>query len=356
VKENRQEGEVMAGRNGGTGTGEAGKVGRPRTVDKSQRKLVLEEGKGKKRVTFSEEEERKEDIISIGREEWEDLKKEVRELRERWEEGEKRLKEVEERKIGWEERFKGIEVGCEDLGKGIGEIKEKIKEIETEIRREIRDKGDSRGSSERGFRNSSTRDSSRESSSRGSRVSERISEKNIVVLKRIIDERDRDMRKENIVIKGWEAKKINREVVEEFIEGKLGIKVRVKRCWKSGKVVVASLMEEEMKKEIIRSKKKLKGERIFIENDLTFEERKRQERIVRWAWEEKGKGKMIKVGLGKILFEGKWWKWEVIEKEWERRKVSEGVGRGERRDEGKEEGTSEGESGEEREAREENFE
>jgi len=57
-------GEVMAGRNSGTGTGEAGKVGRPRTVNKSQRRLVLEEGKGKKRVTFSEEEERKEDIIS----------------------------------------------------------------------------------------------------------------------------------------------------------------------------------------------------------------------------------------------------------------------------------------------------
>jgi len=124
-------------------------------------------------------------------------------------------------------------------------------------------------------------------------------------LKRIISERDREMRRENIVIKGWKVKEINRKVVEELIEGKLGIKVRVKRCWVSGGSKF-NLMEEEMKKEIMRSKKKLKGERIFIENNLTIEERKRQERIIRWTWEERGKGKLVKVSLGKVLYEGKW--------------------------------------------------
>lgn len=32
----------------------------------------------------------------------------------------------------------------------------------------------------------------------------------------------------------------------------------------------------------MRSKNKLRGEKIFIENDLTWEERKTQERIYRW--------------------------------------------------------------------------
>jgi len=36
------------------------------------------------------------------------------------------------------------------------------------------------------------------------------------------------MRRENIVIKGWEVKEISREIVEKLIKGKLGIKVRVK--------------------------------------------------------------------------------------------------------------------------------
>lgn len=50
----------MAGRNDGTGASEAGKVGKSRLKD-NQRRLVLEEGKSKIRVTFSEGADRKEE-------------------------------------------------------------------------------------------------------------------------------------------------------------------------------------------------------------------------------------------------------------------------------------------------------
>lgn len=45
----------------------------------------------------------------------------------------------------------------------------------------------------------------------------------------------------------------------------------------------------ERKKETILNKNKLRGTNIFIENDLSWEERKIQERINRWAKKEKEK-------------------------------------------------------------------
>lgn len=45
-------------------------------------------------------------------------------------------------------------------------------------------------------------------------------------------------------------------------------------------------------------KNKLKG--IFIDNDLSWEERKIQEEMNRWAKIQRGKGEEIKVGLGRI--------------------------------------------------------
>lgn len=49
----------------------------------------------------------------------------------------------------------------------------------------------------------------------------------------------------------------------------------------SGTVIVVKLENEDKKKEIMSNKNKLKGERIFIENDLSWEERKIQEKMNR---------------------------------------------------------------------------
>jgi len=40
------------------------------------------------------------------------------------------------------------------------------------------------------------------------------------------------------------------------------------------------LGSEEEKKEVMRKKNRIKGDQIFIENDLTWRERKTQERII----------------------------------------------------------------------------
>lgn len=64
----------------------------------------------------------------------------------------------------------------------------------------------------------------------------------------------------------------------------------------------------------MKNKNKLKEGNIYIENDLTWEERKIQERISRWGKEEKSKGKEIKIGLGKVRINGIWRFWSDIEK------------------------------------------
>lgn len=53
------------------------------------------------------------------------------------------------------------------------------------------------------------------------------------------------------------------------------------------------------KNKVIKRKNRLKGKNIFIENDLTWEERKVQERIIRWTKKERIKGENIKIGFGK---------------------------------------------------------
>jgi len=54
----------------------------------------------------------------------------------------------------------------------------------------------------------------------------------------------------------------------------------------------------EEEKEVMRKKNRLKRDQIFIENDLTWEEKKIQERI--WVKERRNKGEDVKVGFGKV--------------------------------------------------------
>lgn len=123
----------------------------------------------------------------------------------------------------------------------------------------------------------------------------------------------RKERKNNIITKGWrEEGEITREEIEECLRTEIEVGVKVVRYRRSNKIVVATVEEEEVKKIIMKNKKKLKGKRIFIENDLSWEERKIQEKIGRWVKREKEKGKSVKVGFKWI--EGKWKRWNEIEK------------------------------------------
>lgn len=58
------------------------------------------------------------------------------------------------------------------------------------------------------------------------------------------------------------------------------------------------------------NKNRLRGERIYSEHDLVWEEKKRQEEIGKRVKKEREKGKNVKVGFGRVRMNGMWCKWE----------------------------------------------
>lgn len=152
--------------------------------------------------------------------------------------------------------------------------------------------------------------SRRGSSYNGSRYSEdRLSERKVKYIRKWVVDKEKEERKCNIVIKdktSWKEGENGKEWVESFIKEKLGVQCKVTECRNSGFVIVAKIENEEKKKEVMRNKNKLKGDNIFIENDLSWEERRLQERINRWAREKRMKGVEVKIGLGRVRIAGIW--------------------------------------------------
>jgi len=110
-------------------------------------------------------------------------------------------------------------------------------------------------------------------------------------------------------------KKRGREWIKELIKNKLRVECEVREVKRSEPVIVAKIEGEEGKKEIMKNKFKLKEERMFIENDLTYEERKVQEKMGRWTREKKAGGIEMKVGRGRLKIGSRWVTWEEIERE-----------------------------------------
>lgn len=118
-------------------------------------------------------------------------------------------------------------------------------------------------------------------------------------------------RKNGIVISGIKWRMVDLErAVEEMIEKKIKIKVRVKTAkgitFKNGEQeVVAEINSWEEKREIMKRKKELE-DWVFIDDDLTWEEREVQRRLRRIAIEEREKnGEYVKVGYDRIFLGGK---------------------------------------------------
>lgn len=107
---------------------------------------------------------------------------------------------------------------------------------------------------------------------------DRLSEREVKMIKKWVMEKNKEERKCNIVIKGRDtirSKKEGKKKVEKFIKEKLEVECKIMECRNSGPVIVAKVENEEKKKEIMEGKSKLIGENIYIENDLSWEERKK---------------------------------------------------------------------------------
>lgn len=283
--------------------------------DERQRKLEIN-----KEGNRSEKEKKKVSFEEAGKG-TEGLKREIEGLEERMKENKRTFnREVEKwkkKEEDWvlKERVWDIKIDI---------LEERMQKIEEELKRWKEEKKVEDRMSETGERGNSRAESRWGGSvysvcSGTSRMSEdRLSVREVDKIKRMLSSREKEERKNNVVIKGLGKemeKEINIERVEAFFKDKLNIICKVDACWRSGNVVVVKLENEEGKLQILRNKSKLKGERIFIEKDLTWEERRIQEKINKWVREGKGKEmKDVKIGKGRIRINGEWRAWEEIER------------------------------------------
>ncbi|MGL4388825.1 MAG: hypothetical protein ACRCTJ_05485 [Brevinema sp.] len=135
-----------------------------------------------------------------------------------------------------------------------------------------------------------------------------------------LEEVDKRERKNNILIKNLDLKTENKvEETKIFFKEKLNIETKLKiiKIWpnKNGeKNVLIKVDHWEKKKSIMKNKHKLKNSNIYIQDDLTINERKIQQEIVERARNERKKGKTVFIKYKSLCIDGKWWNWNDKEK------------------------------------------
>ncbi|XP_024872415.1 golgin subfamily A member 6-like protein 22 [Temnothorax curvispinosus] len=89
-----------------------------------------------------------------------------------------------------------------------------------------------------------------------------------------------------------------------FLEREFGARAGVKKMRSPGRVggeiIIVEMDCWEAKDNIMKEKKKLGSKKIFINHDLTFEDREVQRRRKERAWKKKTEGKWVKIGFRKL--------------------------------------------------------
>lgn len=127
-------------------------------------------------------------------------------------------------------------------------------------------------------------------------------------------------KKKNIVIRGAVmVDKENLEIkVKELLQEKIKVTVdlehvRLVETKKKEQLIVGQLKNMQQKIQVMKAKRNLAGSKIFIDDDLTWEERNVQMTIRKIRDEERKNGKRVKIGYRKMILEGEEWIWSEIE-------------------------------------------
>lgn len=136
------------------------------------------------------------------------------------------------------------------------------------------------------------------------------------------ERKEREERRRNIVVTGYigEGKQLQTEF-ESFCQSTLGIHLKTTSAREIAKnkrlepIQLIQLRSLDDKKILMKEKRKLKDMRkhVFINDDLTKEEREKQKEIRIWAKEQRTKGKQVREGFLKAKIVGEEWKsWDEI--------------------------------------------
>lgn len=130
----------------------------------------------------------------------------------------------------------------------------------------------------------------------------------IVELEKREERRDRAARKNNIRVSGVEVE--DGSGLEIWLRDELNVEAKIRSAYRVGKgMVVAEVERWEKKVEIMSAKKKLKGKKIYIDNDLTREDRAVQKQLREIARIERASGKKARVAYRRIYIEGETYGW-----------------------------------------------
>lgn len=125
-----------------------------------------------------------------------------------------------------------------------------------------------------------------------------------------VEDNEKKEKKNNLVIRGLVLKSNNKKnEVSAFLRNELEVEVNVKEAYEVGrdrKCVIVKMENWEDKKTVLRNKRKLGQQKIFIDNDLTAKERDIQRELVGIMKEERDKGIVSKVGYQKIMIRDQW--------------------------------------------------
>lgn len=135
-------------------------------------------------------------------------------------------------------------------------------------------------------------------------------------LEEIDRKRDQEHRRKNIIIRGLKTEKNDiRTEVEDFIEANLNLKIDLESAIKikpaNGEdFLKIRVKSTEDKKNIIEKKASLKGTQIYLDDDLTRDDREVQRKIYNIAKEERSRGNIAKIGYKKIYINNQLWVWK----------------------------------------------
>jgi len=170
----------------------------------------------------------------------------------------------------------GIELkGLEEERGIVKELCEKIVEWtkKKEEKEQVEERDSSRGEGARGLSSvNSVRENSSVRSEGGESAGSSLSAREVEKIRRWVTDKNREDKKRSIMRMPREVGNDRKKCVEwvpGLIKDELCVDAKMMGCRESGAVVVVRLENEEEKKEVMQNKFRLKGESIFIENDLS---------------------------------------------------------------------------------------
>ncbi|XP_025269024.1 trichohyalin-like [Camponotus floridanus] len=129
--------------------------------------------------------------------------------------------------------------------------------------------------------------------------------------------RERRERRNNITLKGEDLSREGppKRIIEQIMRQELQVEADVEEAYwirreQRGGMLIAKLKSWQQKREILAKKSKLKGKKLYIDNDLTKKKRDVQKEIAEIAKLERERGNQVKIGYKKIMVNERTFKWK----------------------------------------------